>query len=845
MSRILVVKEENHSANPDIGLVIPVAHIGDDGTLSEIIPDEFPNGGIFISKGFLSINQQFNLDEIFIINEYHESNDDDWKSNSRHQKHYSLGNKVERLDRNALVPIINMTLPDLASGFINHDMDLPNSHFFIENENYLFGPLKASKQDNNWLVSPLTTPSPLQLKTDYIAKISSTELIGDGLIFSVKVKGVNKKFIRNLKEISPLAFEQIDFISDVRLVSYFTKNGFGKGKNPLGKSEAQKLSQGIDEYVKKNMVLGNSERLKRLTALLEKFLDESGLGQEIVQDFLSDTRDGRLYLDNYLRENKGILLKEKEIELEERTEVKRQRLEQELKEIERQINLKKQDLDNETKGVELAKKKAKDRIEEIKKQSDEDAHQALLVKQKELTEENSRLEKKAINYKNEINEFHINSERIKDFEALNKEIDYLKRRKQEIDKETRTVEKALTTQKATLESPQLPDKLAEISTLTSLLNGKKKKEDHQKIDALPLKKSKIELTKDNRREYIDFLVDSFSNDYGRDFSFDEMSNLVLCVSQSFLTILAGPPGTGKTSTALRAARYLGLTEENNNFSSSNFLNVPVGRAWVSGRDVLGFYNSLKDIYQPARTGLYNFLKNENTDDYLKMILLDEANLSSMEHYWSDFLGMCDPEGMNRKIDLGIPTIDERYLKVNGNVRFIATINNDSTTEKLSPRLIDRVPIITLNHNSHYKSISKKTLTFDGAISFNDFDTCFNISATEATFTQEEQDSLNQIIDILGNPINRTTAVRVSQRKINAIKKFCHVANEVDGMRTPPLDYAINQHVLPLIEGYGNSFRERLSYVEEKLTELDFNLSKSTLKNIIESGDVYSDSYSFF
>jgi DNA polymerase III delta prime subunit/flagellar hook-basal body complex protein FliE len=845
MSRVLVIKEESHSANPDIGLVIPVAHMGDDGTLLEIIPGEFPNGAIFISKGFLNITQQFNTDEIFIINEYHESNDADWESNSRHQKHYSWGNKVERLDRNALVPIINMSLPDITSGFINHDIELPNNHFFIEHIDFLCGPFKASKQDNNWLVSPLTTPSPLQLKTDYIAKISISDLELNNLIFSFRFKGVNKKFIRNLKEMPPLSFEQVDYISDVRLVSYFTKNGFGKGKNPLGKSEAQKLSQGIDEYVKKNKVLGNSERLKRLRDLLAKFLDDSGMGQEIVQEFLADTRDGRLYLDNYLKENKELLLKEKEIELEKKTEFQRQKLEQELKEIERQIISKKQEFENESKNVEVAQKKAKEKIEEIKRQSDEDAHQVLLEKQKELTEGNLSLETQIADHIKEINEFYTVKEKIKDFEALNKEIDYLKRRKQEIDKESRVVEKALTNQKATLESPQLPDKLAEISTLTSLLNGKKKKDESHIIYTSAIKESKIELNKENRGEYIDSLVDSFSNDYGRDFSFDEMSNLVLCLSQSFLTILAGPPGTGKTSTALRVARYLGLTDENSNFSSSNFLNISVGRAWVSGRDILGFYNSLKDTYQPARTGLYNFLKNDNTDDFLKMILLDEANLSSVEHYWSDFLGMCDPEGMNRSIDLGIPVQNERYLKIKQNVRFIATINNDSTTEKLSPRLIDRVPVITLNHNNHYKSISKEALTFDGAINFIDFDTCFNISAFEANFTQEEQDSLNQLIEILASPINRTTAVRVSQRKVNAIKRYCHVANELGGMRSPPLDYAINQHILPLVEGYGSSFRERLSYVEEKLTELEFNLSKSTLKSIIENGDIYSDSYSFF
>ncbi|HDD9112403.1 TPA: hypothetical protein PBP71_004927, partial [Escherichia coli] len=116
-------------------------------------------------------------------------------------------------------------------------------------------------------------------------------------------KGENRNYINNLKDLSTLSYDQIDYISDTRLVSYFTKNGFGNGfsknKNPLGKSEAQKLSQGIDEYVKKNKVLENSERLKRLKELLGDFLDSSPFGQEIVQEFLAESRDGRLYLDNY------------------------------------------------------------------------------------------------------------------------------------------------------------------------------------------------------------------------------------------------------------------------------------------------------------------------------------------------------------------------------------------------------------------------------------------------------------------------------------------------------------------------------------------------------------------
>lgn len=849
MKRILVIKEENHTVNPDMGLVIPVAYINENGAYEKIGTNDFPNGGVFISKGFMNISQQFGNDELFILTEFYESNDDDWKNNSRHQKHFGLGNKVERLEKNYFIPIIKSELPDIATGFISHDIDAPSTQFFIENSNYIYGPFKASKQDNNWQLSPLSTPSPLQLKQDHIARIRLENIVAENLYSEWSIKGENRNFINNLKDISTLSYEQIDYISDTRLVSYFTKNGFGNGfsknKNPLGKSEAQKLSQGIDEYVKKNKVLENSERLIRLKDLLGDFLDSSPFGQEIVQEFLAESRDGRLYLDNYFAKNKELLVKQKSEELEEVTRVQKLKLDKELSDLERLIVNKKSELEYEIKNVEAEKIKAKDEIERIKKQTAEDAHKILLQKQQSLTEENSNLEEKINSNTKKLNDFYSTLSRVNDYNSLVEEINYLKRRKEDLDKEKESVEKAVSLKKATLNSPQLLEKAVEIQTLTTLLNGGRIKDSSPKTYKNKIIPSSIKLTKENRNDYVNYLIDSFSNDNGRNFSFDEMSNLLICLNQSFMTILAGPPGTGKTSTAIRLAKSMGLTSEENTFNTSNFINIPVGRAWVSSRDILGFYNSLKDVYQPARTGLYEFLKSDHNQDYLKLILLDEANLSSVEHYWSDFLSMCDPEGRNRQIDSGIPSDVERHINVSKSVRFIATINNDASTERLSPRLIDRVPVISLNHNTEFKSNLLSTINFDGAINNESLENCFDVNLYESSFTTEEENSLEQILEILRTPINRTTSIRVSQRKYNAMKRYCHVANEIEGLRVQPLDFAINQHILPLIEGYGSGFKERLHNLEQKLIELDLNISKATLKNIINNGDIYSESYSYF
>ncbi|HDY9346175.1 TPA: hypothetical protein RRJ50_004958 [Klebsiella pneumoniae] len=45
MNRLLVIKEENHTVNPDMGLVIPVAYLDENGNYEKIDPSDFPKEG--------------------------------------------------------------------------------------------------------------------------------------------------------------------------------------------------------------------------------------------------------------------------------------------------------------------------------------------------------------------------------------------------------------------------------------------------------------------------------------------------------------------------------------------------------------------------------------------------------------------------------------------------------------------------------------------------------------------------------------------------------------------------------------------------------------------------------
>lgn len=848
--------------NTDKGHVVPIAKI-ENGSISDIDPNDYPNTGtIFISRNYEEIDNKFKNDELFLIRanlsfDYEENQDLQHKS-----KFWSDSTNLKQIDNNILIPIlISDNLPEKETGIwhnINSN-DVPNKPFFILMGNHIYGPFLPQSKNDNIEVTPCSSTI-LSIPQNTIAKIDWSYLEKNNLVLLTHINAKKKIFLKSLKQITDITSKkenQIDYISNHHLITFFTKNGFGKNVGTLSRTEATKLKGLIEGFSKdksfNNNILQNNERFTRIKSILDEFIDYNNESLNIINNFLK-SKDGQTYLEKYFEKNQ-----------EEMTKILEDKIKKEHDTIYQQytsnLNEKKLRLDKQYKNEEEQYNshisKLKIDLESLKTESkniteakiDENIQQKRMDLEKLNDEFNSIL-------KDKLNAESLDEAQLR-VKILKKDTENIV---QKLEKDIIKLEEDIKIHNDTLELKKklFKDKseLSQVISQTKLIQNIF--EESEKIEESITHESNIFIPKaienkyyniedgiDNRSEYIRIIQNNINKEKEKSLSFDETANLIITLLQNYITVFSGPPGVGKTSTANNLGKALGLSDPI--IKSKNFLNVSVGRGWTTTHDFLGYYNSLRNSFQPSKTGLYQFLKeeNNNTNDFLKIVLLDEANLSSIEHYWSDFLSICD-NFENKSIDLGMPDKNLRFLNLPSSLRFIATINNDSTVEPLSDRLLDRAAIITLN-NEHNNDCDYNEF-LDAAIPYNILKDSFTITNQE-----NDIDNLDFSLGIVNSIINELKTdnikggqIQISNRKINTIKNYLKIANDISfENHLSPADYAISQHILPKIKGHGSNLKLRLDNIYKILKDNDLKNSQKILTNILNNGNSFTDSFDFF
>ena len=178
----------------------------------------------------------------------------------------------------------------------------------------------------------------------------------------------------------------------------------------------------------------------------------------------------------------------------------------------------------------------------------------------------------------------------------------------------------------------------------------------------------------------------------------DLINFHISMKSSNLVILAGMSGTGKSKLIKVYGEALGLSYEQINF-------IPVRPSWAEDSDLIGYVDSLHNVYVPGESGLINILlEADEKKDKIFIICLDEMNLARVEHYFSQFLSVLEMDKKNKILRLYNNDMGNKLYNANKypsniligeNVLFVGTVNIDESTYHFSDKVLDRANVINL------------------------------------------------------------------------------------------------------------------------------------------------------
>lgn len=364
-------------------------------------------------------------------------------------------------------------------------------------------------------------------------------------------------------------------------------------------------------------------------------------------------------------------------------------------------------------------------------------------------------------------------------------------------------------------------------------------------DIAPFDPSLLHSDPMNCSDIINRVTAFICNKAHRNVTANDVANYLICISQGFITTFAGEPGTGKTSLCNILAKALGLVAD---APQKRFVDISVERGWSSHKDFIGYYNPLTKSMEKSNMEVFNaFAKMDNEYECDQsniapfVILLDEANLSPLEHYWAAFLRNCDFTSVsNRSIALG----GNNSFKLPEHLRFLATVNFDHTTEELSPRFLDRSWVIMLEPSRIDDEVDEDIENIEDMVSFG---------AMKEAFCVRENDEIDEAIQNKWNAIQkifRERSLQIMPRSLKMVKNYCAVGCRCMERDTPatklaPLDYAFSQKILPTINGTGENYRMLIEDLMKECTAQNMPVSAKHLERMKRVAENNMGFYQFF
>lgn len=633
-------------------------------------------------------------------------------------------------------------------------------------------------------------------------------------IKEVSIDGIKRKYLVQMPHQRwNEGGKKLDLIDDKKLIDKYAMNLLSPTFKDLKINQLQKIRQNVRGT---NLFRNEGERIQRMFHILQKVVDFEAERTKLFGVLAGYPEFDRFISDFINTHQESIVSKYRKDLL---NDIKKQKddLKKEFNELEQDIAKKRN---------ELAKLQTKIKNNAGKVPEESAPAAAVTTEKKAKTVPAEEYEVLKSEYKKLQNEF----------KTMTDEVNSLKLTKSKIEKELQSEVSDLSSRYLDMHS------MLKAFTSPKQVIGKGFSFESAPVDT----GIKLDNISKSRNKFIEELRQSMKS-YGRDISKHKLASMVVSIAQNQFTILAGLPGSGKTSFVKTMGKALNLR--------NRLHTIPVARGWTSQRDILGYWNSLTSSFQSAPTGLWELLTTLNNEKdpaavSPAILLLDEMNLSAPEHYFSSFMQLADGES-ERKIFTGSPELP--YLNIPEYLRFVGTVNSDETVNMMSARMLDRSAVILFDEMpsqaDDYKN-RRSTPVQTKNYSASQFLELFNVK--DVTITNKMYRMLNSIEEIMYSDDEKFgQRIVISYRKHQQIIEYLSVVSQIFSnfndcdAEVLAMDYAVKQFVLPMINGFGEGLGNRLENLAVILDNNGLNDSLKILQRMITDGSERMNSYQFF
>jgi hypothetical protein len=269
---------------------------------------------------------------------------------------------------------------------------------------------------------------------------------------------------------------------------------------------------------------------------------------------------------------------------------------------------------------------------------------------------------------------------------------------------------------------------------------------------------------------------------------------------------------------------------------NNKLFISVQSNWTDRTELFGYFNQIEGKYNS--TPFLRFLQQAADNPMVPhLLILDEMNLSKVEHYFSDFLSCLESRiadgndirqepiylhGRGDYVEADDPLVEQvpSKLYLPYNLYVTGTVNVDETTYMFSPKVLDRANVIEFNDVDlglleGNDAADDTTLVLSTMPSFNGSTPVSVKDYLEAPDSVKAM--LRDLIELL-KPYSLHFGYRVAEevsRFVNSVRK--HVSDDELAIEAA-LDAQLVQKVLPKFSGSEAQLEEPLRKVLFRLVQ---------------------------